>query len=453
MSAQDNANIEAQAQAQAQAQQAADAQANAQAQQVPTPQVIGAKPGVIRGPALFGPGGVYQGPISRRVGPGGIIRGPTFFGPGGVYQGPVSRRIGGTTRVVRPDGTTVLQTAPAQTRVINQVRYGGYHPLGGFIPGPQVVAPPQNAAQAQEDATQAEAQVQEDVAAQQEAQALAQAQAQVQGNPFIQSAIFGPPVNVQAAPVEVLGGLQYGGYTPLRPLTIEELGLINIFKPAIEEALGQTFAVWAPQGVQAQAIAGVNLRFFIGTEAGIVQATITRDLNGIAQLTLVYPPLGDFAETQDGGYTPLRPLTIEDLALIDSFKPAIEEALGQTLEAFEPQAVQVQVVAGTNLRFFIGTNAGLVQATIFTDLQGNAELSAQQPPIVAAPVLDASVPLPAGGYTLPRTLTIEDLDRLNFFRPAVEDAVGQILAVFEPLTVQSQVVAGVNYRYLINTEA
>ena len=355
MSAQDNSNVQAQAQAQvqAEAQQAGNAQANAQQpQQVPAPQVIGGQAGVQRGPALFGPGGFYQGPISRRVGPNQIIRGPgpALFSPGGVYQGPISRRVGTTTRilpdgtrqpvttqlggvrtttrVVRPDGTTVLQAAPTQNRVIREVRYGGFQPLGGFIPGPRVVVPAQ-AAQAQ--AQQADAQAQQD-AAQQEAEAQ---QVQAQGNPFAQPAKFGPPVTEQ-----------------IIELTAE------VPAPVIEYPYCPPVTVDAPPVEVEEAPVVENVQ----EEVPVIDAPV--------QLM--------------GGFAPQRELATEDLELINGFRQAIEEALGQTFEAWEPQAVQTQVVAGTNYRFFINTNAGLVQATIYRDLQGNAELSSLYPPVIVA---------------------------------------------------------------------
>ena len=330
MSALDHANIQAHAQAEADAHLAADTQLAAEAQ------------------------------ANAEVAASQVIGGTGIVGADGVYRTPVSHRLG-TTTVIRPDGTTVVETAPADA-----------------------VAIP-------------------------------------------------------------------GGFSPVRPLTIEEVGLINTFRAAIEEALGQTFAVWAPQAVQIQAVAGIDFRFYVGTEVGILQATITRDLNGIAELNLLFQPLGDFAEFVPGGYTPLRTPTPEEVDLLETFRLAIADTLGLTITDWEPQAIQARVTVGTLLRYIIGTNAGLIQATILTDLQGNAELSVDRPPVVAAPTIDPNTPLIAGGFSNARTLNLDELDILNFYRGAIQQGLGQILAIWQPLTVQSQSTAGVRYVFLAST--
>ena len=376
MSAQDPANI--QAQAQAEAQLTADAQATTQAQQVPVPQVIGPKPGIVKGPALLGATGVYRTASARRVGPAGIIRRPALLGATGVY----------TTASARTVATT---TYPAATLL------GGVRTRATLPPWVHIV---------------------------------------------------------DHVPAEVVDILR--DFTPLRPLIPEEVDLINTFRVAIEDNIPSTFAVWDPQGIQIKAVAGIESFFYVATEFGILLAGIKTGLDGISVLNFLFPALGDAAEPAPGpeGYTPVRTPAPEEIALVNTFKPAIQESLGKvglSITKWEPLVVQAKPTLGTFRRFIINTNAGLVQATIFTDLQGNSELSAENRPVFAAPIFNGRPQAPFGGFSLPRTISFSDLQNLDTIRTNVEQSRGLVFTIWEPLTTQTQNAAGSRYNYLVKT--
>ena len=335
------------------------------------------------------------------------LQGPPLFGATGVYRTPVTSRVGASGIIRRPAllGTTGVYTT-ASARTVATTTYPAATLLGGVRT--RATLPP-----------------------------------------WIHNNI--DQYLAKFLLVDILRD-----FSPLRPPTPEEVDLINRFRVAIEQNIPTTFTNWDPQGIQVKAGAGIESFFYVATDFGILLAGIKTGLDGISVLNFLFPVLGDAPEPAPGptGYTPVRTPAPEEVALINAFKPAIQESLSQvdvTITKWQPLIVQAKPTLGTFRRFLINTNAGLIQATILTDLQGNSQLSAESPPVFGAPILNGRPRHPYGGLSLPKTTSFSDLVNLTRIRDNVEQSIDQVFTIWEPLTTQTQNATGSRYTYLVKT--
>ena len=330
-----------------------------------------------------------------------IVRGPPLFGATGVYRTPATFRVGapgiirqpgllGTTGVYTTTsaGTVATKTYPADTLLGASTRV--IHPAGTTL--------------------------------------------------------------VQTAPAPTGVVSNPSGFSPLLPLSPEKLALINSFKPAIERVIAGRTSVWVPEGVQIRAVDGVDSRFYVRTEFGIIQATIRTGLDQISVLTLVYPELGDAYEptSAPADYTPPRALTTEEMTLIEQFRSQIVGGVEELITEWEVNAVQARagLSPGIYLRFLINTNVGLLQSTILIDLQGKPSFHDN---IIAKPLLVWDPNIPYAEYCLPYATSILDQEKLELIRVVVEEFTGLTLTIWEPLTTQYLAPNGTLRFYLIKT--
>ncbi|MCV6590805.1 MAG: hypothetical protein OIF57_17560 [Marinobacterium sp.] len=224
-----------------------------------------------------------------------------------------------------------------------------------------------------------------------------------------------------------------GGWTPYRPVTAADL---HVFMEATEGMVGVTYI---PHEVATQVVAGTNYRFrcqtrqlhATGAIVGTATVQIYQPLQGQPEITRIDAQAP--ADALMGGWSDFEAPTTQEIALFDS-------VMGNMVGVrYTPVNVSTQLVSGTNYRFQCTTSLPMAGG----DIEGSAMVEIYQP-LEGDPVL-VSITTPdvmAGGWTSYREPSAEEV---AMFSEVVPTALG---FGYVPVKVSTQVVAGINYRFL-----
>eukprot|EP00931_Biecheleriopsis_adriatica_P074552 TRINITY_DN4858_c0_g1_i2.p1 TRINITY_DN4858_c0_g1~~TRINITY_DN4858_c0_g1_i2.p1 ORF type:complete len:336 (-),score=75.11 TRINITY_DN4858_c0_g1_i2:68-1036(-) len=263
-----------------------------------------------------------------------------------------------------------------------------------------------------------------------------------------------------------------GGVAPARPVTAADLGVWQqaVAKDPSLAALGQ------PNAVETQVVAGTNYTFTFpsGARVKIFHQPWTNTLQVTEKVLPSVTPQSPVQSLQPpgapiggpmmpGAPMPSRPVTAEDLGVWQQAvaKDPSLAALGQ------PNAVETQVVAGTNYTFTFPsgarvkifhqpwTNTLQVTEKVLPSVTPQSPVQSLQPGMTyptPQPIYQSLQPpgAPIGGPMMPgapmpsRPVTAEDL---GVWQQAVAKD-PSLAALGQPNAVQTQVVAGVNYTFM-----
>lgn len=237
-----------------------------------------------------------------------------------------------------------------------------------------------------------------------------------------------------------------GGWTPFHPVTPRAM---EVFEKAMAGLEGVDYIACE---VSSQVVAGTNYRFRCKTyqpyPGGVITGTATveiyQPLDGEPQITRIYDVQAD-AVPNLGGWSAFQAPTQQQLNV---FNTAMNGFVGV---GYTPVKVSTQVVNGTNYRFLCKSILPMAGGNI----EGTAIIEIHQPlkgePMVVS-ITDADAALVAehidssnqmvGGWSPYREPTAEDMAVFSSVVPTTQ-GFGYV-----PVKVSTQVVAGINYRFL-----
>jgi len=236
----------------------------------------------------------------------------------------------------------------------------------------------------------------------------------------------------------------YGGVTPPQGIDAESLA---VWQQACQND-PSLLAFGQPNAVQTQVVAGTNYTFSFptGGRVSIFHQSWTNTLAVTEKIApsvapqVVVPALQPQMPWSQmyGGVTPPQKVDAESLAV---WQQACQR--DPSLAAFgQPNAVETQVVAGTNYTFSFPNGA---RVKIFHQPWTNTlEITEKLGPSVAPQATAPSQPQLCGGVILPQGITPEALSVWQ--KVVAKDPSLALLG--QPSKVQTQVVAGTNYTFI-----